>query len=254
MLLSGLSSSSSNVAAGTQAAADQEKLNEDLNQFLNLLVTQLQNQDPLDPMDANQFTSQLVQFASVEQQIYSNGNLEKLVDLQQTSQVSFMVDYIGTTVEAAGKTFYLEEGNPAKATYTLVDDAKEALITITDESGEVVYSASGEAGAGFHEFKWDGKDNDGIAQPEGIYSITVSALDWEDEPVDVYQTVYGRITGAGADNGEVVLYSNDVVIPMSSILAVNETSKDPTDSGTSDTETGDGETTDSETTDETVTE
>jgi len=247
MLLSGLSSSSSNVAAGTQAAEDQEKLNEDLNQFLNLLVTQLKNQDPLDPMDANQFTSQLVQFASVEQQIYSNGNLEKLVDLQQTSQVSFMVDYLGTTVEAAGKTFYLEDGTPARATYTLGDDAKEALITITDENGDVVYSATGEAGIGYHEFEWDGKDKNGIAQPEGLYSINVSALDWQDEPVNVYQTVYARITGAGADNGEVVLYSNDVAIPMSSILAVNETSRGAADSGT-----GEDETTDGETADETV--
>ena len=63
-------SQASSLDPSTKSGAAQAKLNEDLNQFLNLLVTQLKNQDPLDPMDANEFTSQLVQFASVEQQIY----------------------------------------------------------------------------------------------------------------------------------------------------------------------------------------
>ena len=79
---------------GSQSSQAKAKLEDDLNQFLNLLVAQLQNQDPLDPLDANEFTSQLVQFASVEQQIFQNSNLEKLLNLQETSQISQMVDFI----------------------------------------------------------------------------------------------------------------------------------------------------------------
>ena len=87
---------------GTKSAEASAKLEDDLNRFLNILVTQLQNQDPLDPLDANEFTSQLVQFASVEQQIYQNSNLEKMLNLQETSQISDMVDFIGNKVEFFG--------------------------------------------------------------------------------------------------------------------------------------------------------
>lgn len=85
--IAGTTSTSSGINQ-TDAEKSKEKLDKDLNQFLNLLVTQLKNQDPLDPMDATQFTSQLVQFASVEQQIYQNSNLEKLLLTAQVSQVS----------------------------------------------------------------------------------------------------------------------------------------------------------------------
>src|SRR5512134_982091 len=94
--------------SGSQSAASGEKLQEDLNRFLNLLVTQLQNQDPLDPMDANEFTSQLVQFASVEQQIYQNANLEKLLNVTENGQVAAMVDYLGAIAETSGNAFPLE--------------------------------------------------------------------------------------------------------------------------------------------------
>src|SRR3989338_691013 len=98
------SSTASATTTGTtsQAAQSDAKLKDDLNKFLNLLVTQLKHQDPLDPMDATEFTSQLVQFASVEQQIHQNANLEKLIALQQGSQISSLVNYIGMNVEATG--------------------------------------------------------------------------------------------------------------------------------------------------------
>ena len=118
MALIGDSLTSSNVLDGSQSAASKAKLDEDLNKFLSLLVTQLQNQDPLDPMDATEFTSQLVQFASVEQQIFQNSNLEKLLQLQETNQVSNLVDLIGNTVEAESRRMPLENGK-AQFTYTI---------------------------------------------------------------------------------------------------------------------------------------
>jgi len=100
----------STALSGSNSEQAQAKLEDDLNQFLDLLVTQLQNQDPLDPLDANEFTSQLVQFASVEQQIYQNSNLEKLLNLQETNQISQMVDFIGNKVEFFGQKLPLENG------------------------------------------------------------------------------------------------------------------------------------------------
>ena len=109
-------------SAGSKATTDQNKLTGDLNRFLTLLVTQLQNQDPLEPLDANQFTSQLVQFASVEQQINQNANLEKLLTAQSENTMAAAVGYLGATVEVGGNALPLQGGG-ADASYTLTEQA-----------------------------------------------------------------------------------------------------------------------------------
>ncbi|MHA1597318.1 MAG: flagellar hook assembly protein FlgD [Alphaproteobacteria bacterium] len=204
-------------ASGTAKA----KLDEELNQFLNLLVTQLKNQDPLDPMDANEFTSQLVQFASVEQQIYQNANLEKLLNISQTSQVASMVDFIGNTVESAGNVVPLENGE-AKFTYILYSKADKVNITVQNAEGLTVFTTEGVLDEGKHEFIWDGTNPSGTAQPDGAYSVTVTAQDREDNLQDVGQTVYGRVTGAGAEDGLVSLYMDDIVFGLDKVLSIHE--------------------------------
>ena len=114
-------------AESSQSGAATAKLQEDLNRFLNLLVTQLKNQDPLDPMDANEFTSQLVSFANVEQQIHQNANLEELIKLQQSSQIASIVDYIGTRIEATTKHTVLEDGK-AEFSYSMDENASDVTI------------------------------------------------------------------------------------------------------------------------------
>ena len=221
MILDGLSGQTA-LAGGTQSAGSQAKLNEDLNRFLNLLITQLKNQDPLDPMDATEFTSQLVQFASVEQQIYQNGHLEKLLTLQQTSQVASMVDYLGTTVEANGSALSLDDGQ-AEFTYTLGNGVNEATIIIKDSHGLTVFTAEAETEIGQHKFTWDGKSNGGLQNDDGAYTVTVAATDRAGGILDVAQTVFGRVTGAGVENGAVTLYLGDVPVSMNDVLSVKET-------------------------------
>jgi flagellar basal-body rod modification protein FlgD len=220
MILQGISDSTA--TAGGQAASDQQKLEGDLNSFLNLLITQLQNQDPLDPLDANEFTSQLVQFASVEQQIYQNGNLEKLVTGQQNAQVAAMVDYLGTTVEATGNTVTLDNGK-AVMTYTLGENAGTTTIALKDASGQVVAVAPGETAAGRHTFEWDGLDSEGTPLPDGAYTVEVGALRPDGSFVDVSTTMFGRVTGATIEDNKVVLSVGDVNVPMESVLRVEET-------------------------------
>lgn len=220
-------SSSTSAASGTidpttksgQASA---KLDEDLNRFLNLLVTQLKNQDPLDPMDANEFTSQLVQFASVEQQIYQNANLEKLLKVEQTSQVANMVDFIGNTIEAVGNSFYLENGE-AEITYQFETTPNSANINIINSSGLTVYSSDANLETGQQSFKWDGKDKYGNTLPDGSYAAVVSAQDHDGNLMNVTQTVFGRVTGAGAEDGVVSLYMNDVITSLDKVLGIRET-------------------------------
>lgn len=219
MLLNGLSDTTP--TDGTKSASSQAQLQEDLNRFLNLLVTQLKNQDPLDPLDANEFTSQLVQFASVEQQIYQNANLEKLLALQQTSQISSMVDFIGHTVEATGKQVPLED-KKAEFTYTLDTNSAETLINIKDASGITVFAGDGETDTGKHTFTWDGLSLGTMPQPEGVYTVTVTAFDPLRNLQDVEQTVFGRVTGSGAKDGEVSLFLGDIKVPMDDVLSVKE--------------------------------
>ena len=225
MLLSSLSDTTPN--DGTKSSSSKAQLQEDLNRFLNLLITQLKNQDPLDPLDANEFTSQLVQFASVEQQIYQNANLEKLLALQQTSQISSMVDFIGHTVEATGKQVPLENNN-AEFTYNLDTNSAETIINIKDASGITVYTGDGETAAGKHTFAWDGLAFGTMPQPDGIYTVTVTAFDPLRNLQDVAQTVFGRVTGSGAEDGEVSLFLGDIKVPMDDVLSVKETKEQTT--------------------------
>ena len=212
----------SSTTAGSQSAVAAAKNEDDLNKFLNLLVTQLKNQDPLDPMDATEFTSQLVQFASVEQQIFANSNLEKLVALEETNQMSTLVEFLGKTVEADARTMPLENAS-AQFTYTLPVSANKTTISITSSSGQTVYTAEGDATSGQHTFNWDGKSTNDNQQPDGDYTVTVSALDRDGNLMDVTYSIFGRVTGAGVEDGQSSLFMGDkIIIPNDKIKSVKE--------------------------------
>ncbi len=223
MAIIGDSLASTSIAEGSQSAAAKAKNEDDLNKFLNLLVTQLKNQDPLDPMDATEFTSQLVQFASVEQQIFANSNLEKLVDLEETSQVSTLVDFIGNTVEAEARSLPLENAR-ASFTYTIPPGATQASISITNSEGMTSFTGEADATSGQQTFNWDGKSAQGIQQPDGDYTVTVNALDASGNLLPITYTIFGRVTGAGVDDGQSNLFMGDKIsIPHNMIKSVKET-------------------------------
>ncbi len=222
MIVQGLTGSGA-LGSG-QAGRDAAKLQDDLNKFLHLLVTQLQNQDPLDPMDANEFTAQLVQFASVEQQIYQNANLEKLLKVQQATQVAAMVGFLGTRAEANGNVLPLEQGK-AEATYTLAENVQTTTIAIRDRIGRVVFVQGGKTDAGTHSFVWNGTDNFGNAVADGAYTLEVSAAKADGSFAKARTAVFGTVTGATSDNDEVILFMGDVRIPMKDVISVNEPEK-----------------------------
>lgn len=205
----------------SQSAVAKQKLDEELNRFLTLLITQLENQDPLDPMDASEFTSQLVEFASVEQQISQNSNLEKLLNVTQTSQVADMVNFIGQEIEYTGDLFELK-GELAKFTYTLDEKAAKVDIAVVDQDGRTVFNSVGENDIGTHGFVWDGAGNNGLPQPEGPYTLIVSAIDPEGEIQSVKKTVFGEVSGAGAEDGVVSLFIHGITVPLDQVLSVSE--------------------------------
>jgi flagellar basal-body rod modification protein FlgD len=217
-----LDTTSATSGTGTgQAAADKRKLDADLNRFLTLLISQLQNQDPLEPLDANQFTSQLVQFASVEQQIYQNANLEKLLAAQQTTELASTVGYLGKQVEASGNTLPLQDGK-AFAFYTLPQTASEATITIKDATGKTVAALPANAAAGRHEVHWDGRATNGRKLPDGTYSFQLEATDRSGNAIPATQTYSGRVTGIMADETGTRLSLGDKLLSMQDVLSVNE--------------------------------
>lgn len=218
------SATGSATTSGTtsQAAQSEAKLKDDLNKFLNLLVTQLKHQDPLDPMDSTEFTSQLVQFASVEQQIHQNANLEKLIGLQQGSQVSSLVNYIGMKVEADGQKVPLEYGS-ATFTYNFSTNANKSTINIINSKGLTVATGEGELTAGKHNYTWDGRDKNGVLQPDGDYTVVVTAQDRDGKLLPVEHTIFGYVRGASADNGKISLFmGNNIQVPIDDIKSVTQ--------------------------------
>ena len=160
-------------------------------QFLQLLTTQLKNQNPMDPLDTNQFTQQLVQFAQVEQQLKSNDELSTLVSLQQSAQTTQALGFVGNTVTVDGKTAGLVSG---KADWTFnVPKPSTANLTITDASGATAYSGSFTVQAGQQRFSWDGKGTDGKQWPDGKYTISVTAKDASGQNVAMSTQVVGVV-------------------------------------------------------------
>ena len=220
-MILGATSSSAAPAAG-KAASDQNKLTGDLNRFLTLLVTQLQNQDPLEPLDANQFTSQLVQFASVEQQINQNANLEKLLAAQTSNGVGGSIGYLGKTVEAKGSVIALQD-SAADATYTLAEKATDAVAVVRDASGKTVYSSKVDPAAGRHDFHWDGRTTEGRALDDGTYSLQIQAKNYTGATVAATQTWFGRVTGIGGGTDGAMLNIGDDQLRLADVLSIKET-------------------------------
>ncbi|MFT6669217.1 MAG: flagellar basal-body rod modification protein FlgD [Afipia broomeae] len=158
--------------------------------FLMLLTTQLQNQNPLDPLDTNQFTQQLVQFAQVEQQLKSNSQLESLVKIEQSAQSTQALVFVGQTVAVDGSTAHFD-GN---ATWNFnAPQNSSATITITNSAGQTAYTGSFAIGSGNSSFVWDGKGNDGTKWPVGDYKMTVTAKDAGGKDVAISTEVQGTV-------------------------------------------------------------
>ena len=160
--------------------------------FLQLLTTQLQNQDPLSPMDTNQFTQQLVEFAGVEQQMKTNDTLSTLVSLQQSAQTSQALSLVGATVVVNGTTAQLANG---QATWSLTaTQPATATVTIRAPSGQTVYTATGAVNSGSQPFTWNGVGSDGTTWPAGNYTLTATAVTASGQSTTVTSQVEGQVT------------------------------------------------------------
>jgi flagellar basal-body rod modification protein FlgD len=178
-------------AAAASTAAKRQLVGQNFDTFLQLLTTQLKSQNPLDPLDTNQFTQQLVQFAQVEQQMNMNTALETLIALQKASQLTQSVDLIGKTVTVDGDTGQLKNGLASWSFSAATAGA--ATVTITDALGQNVYARTMNIKAGSQNFIWDGKSNSGLNLPDGKYKIAVSAADATGQSIAISTEVTGTV-------------------------------------------------------------
>lgn len=208
------SSDSSSITNGTSLA-------ETFDTFLTLLTTQLQYQDPLDPMDTNEFTSQLVQFTGVEQAINTNKKLDNLISLQTDTQLNDAVGYIDKKVGADGIILMLQDGE-ATVTYDLGANAADANILIIDEQGNTVRTLEADTEVGHHEIVWDGLDDNGNALDDGLYGFLVTAIDAEQKPVPLVQGTIGKVTGVKLANDKVTLEIGELEIALNDVLSISQ--------------------------------
>jgi flagellar basal-body rod modification protein FlgD len=187
--------------------------------FLTLLTTQLQNQDPLSPLDTNQFTQQLVQFASVEQQLKTNSQLTTLVSLQQTAQSTQALGFVGKTAVVDGSTAALTN---ASATWDLtVPTNSNVNISITNSTGQTVFTGDYAVSAGNNlPFTWDGKGSDGTQWPDGSYKLTATAADSVGNPVAVSTQIQGVVNSVDLTQSPPLLSINGQNYTVSQIKSI----------------------------------
>lgn len=183
--------SSGTGASAANAAVDNTMIANNFTSFLQLLTAQLKNQNPLDPLDTNQFTQQLVQFAQVEQQMKSNDQLATLVSIEKSAAATTALAYVGSTVVVDGATTALtSEG----ATWNLkVTKPATATVTVKAENGQTAYTGTFAVNPGDQRFTWDGRGNDGRVWPAGNYTLTATGLDANNQTVGISSEVQAPV-------------------------------------------------------------
>jgi flagellar basal-body rod modification protein FlgD len=184
-------SSSTSTAAGTNALASQQ-IAGNFQSFLQLLTTQLQNQNPLSPLDTNQFTQQLVEFAGVQQQLNTNDSLATLVSLQKTTQSTQALGFVGKTAVVTGATAPMT--NSSATWQVSLPTASTLNVTIANSTGQTVFTGSYNASAGNNQpFEWNGQGNDGTKYPDGNYTLTATAKDTGGNTVAITTAIEGVV-------------------------------------------------------------
>ena len=176
----------------------------DFNTFLTLLTTQLQNQDPTNAMDANQMTQQLVQFASVEQQIKVNTNLERLLSVEQGNQLVSAAPLMGRMVEVESDRLALQ-GGQAQLRLPAAGQATRADISVQDTSGRLLRRAEVPLGGSMTNWTWDGRDANGAQLADGAYRFTVTGMRPDGTTMPLEAGVLARATAVDRRDGEVRL-------------------------------------------------
>lgn len=194
--------------------------------FLQLLVTQLSNQDPLNPMEDKEFVAELSQFSSLEQLTNLNEGMEDLIDATKRQDLISAVSFMGKEVTASGDVLSKSNGKVSDLSFTLEEDASALLINIIDESGNIVRTVDLDAmEAGTHTFSWDGLDYVGNEVEDGLYAAAVAAETSDGKIMLVSTEVSGVVEGIESSDGQYLLkLDNGRTVDFISITNVKDSS------------------------------
>ena len=197
----------------------------DMTEFLTLFTTQLQNQDPSNPLESYELAAQLAQFSTVERLTAMNENIEQMESYLLSMNNSMMVQMLGKEITGESDILQLKEGQVTEADYELSADA-EVNIKVYDDQGQLVRTMTmGSQEAGNYDVAWDGCDDSGNALEDGLYRFEVEALDADGNSVATLSTVTGRCASVHMENGLVYLIldsADGVAITPSSVIEVSE--------------------------------
>ena len=222
MLPSLINNTSTSTAQAANSNASQQ-LAGNFDTFLQLLTTQLQNQNPLDPLDTNQFTEQLVEFASVEQQINENTNLQTLISMQQTNEATSALQLVGSTVTVGGNAAALDNAANGAATWNLTTTTPAtATVTVTSAAGTTAYSGTMSLNAGTQSFTWNGQGSNGQTWPDGTYKLSVTATGANGQAVSVSTQVQGVVSGVNLNSNPPTLKVNGQNVQISQVTAISQ--------------------------------
>ncbi len=228
-------STSSTSPTGSQSIAG------NFNTFLQLLTTQLQNQDPLSPLDTTQFTQQLVEFASVQQQLNMNTNLQTLIAMQQTSEATSALQLVGNTVTVNGNAAALSNATNTPATWSINASAPATgTVTITSSAGTTAYTGTVALNSGPQSYTWNGVGNSGQTWPDGTYTMTISATSANGQPVTTTTQVQGVVTAVNINQNPPTVTVSGQNVPISQIQSLSNGTLSSLSSGISNLNTSIG--------------
>ena len=200
----------------------------DRDAFLNLLITQLQNQDPLNPTDSTEFTAQLAQFSSLEQLGNVNDNLKQLQNFQASINNSQAVSLIGKEITASGNSLSYVDGQPAGCEFKLEGNASVAVVSIYDHTGRFVRSFENQnLAAGQHTLYWDGADQNGYPAEPGNYSFEVLAADADGRNIETTTYFNGQVNKVVFENNTTFVIADDQRVALGDIIEVGVTENIP---------------------------
>ncbi|MEC9369442.1 MAG: flagellar hook assembly protein FlgD [Pseudomonadota bacterium] len=202
------------------AAKDRASVADNLDTFLSLLTTQLKNQSPLDPLDTNQFTQQLVQFSEVEQTVKINANLERIAQLGAANTITSAVGFIGKNVTTSGTSTTLT-GGKASWSYSVAGDSPSATFTVSDSAGRPVYTETKPVTSGTGTFAWNGQTSTGSTAPDGRYTLSIRADDGSGGVLEASTSVGGIVDGVDMSGDEPVLIIDGRRISLTDVASIS---------------------------------
>jgi len=224
-------SSTTSSGLSSTTASSVEALSANYELFLSVLTTQMENQNPLDPTDADEMTNQLIQYSSVEQQILSNQYLEALVQSTNNQSASVALDLVGMEVTYAGETLDYEDGETLKWAYEIPDDVSTITAEITNEDGDVIYTKKLDTTAGEYAFEWSGELDSGGSASDGEYTLSFYAEDSEGEEVEIQPQTTSKCVQVDWSTGTAqLIMDNGMTVDLSDVVSATEADSSTTTS------------------------